>query len=89
MLFIEYDVTPEGQIELVALINAVEDDGEDPQGQAWLAWRRTHEDEGLGCVPVRPEDLALMEATQSPEDLVVIVERVILADRADKEEVPS
>ena len=39
MLFIEYDVHPSGQIELVALINAVEEDGLDPDGAAWLTWR--------------------------------------------------
>ena len=33
MLFIEYDVNPEGEIELVALINAIEEDGEDPDGK--------------------------------------------------------
>ncbi len=32
MLFIEYDVAENGEIELVALINAVEQDGEDPDG---------------------------------------------------------
>ena len=32
MLFIEYDVTPTGEIVLVALINAVEEDGADEDG---------------------------------------------------------
>jgi hypothetical protein len=32
VLFIEYDVTASGEIELVALINAVEDNGEDDTG---------------------------------------------------------
>ena len=35
MLFIEYDVGAEGAIEVVALINAQEENGEDPSGEAW------------------------------------------------------
>ena len=87
-LAIEYDVTPEGVIELVGLINAVEEDGTDPDGEAWLAWRRAHEDGGLGCVLVPPGDLSRMEATEDPDELRAIVEDVILADRRAKE-VPS
>jgi hypothetical protein len=87
-LAIEYDVTPEGVIELVGLINAVEEDGTDPDGEAWLAWRRAHEDGGLGCVLVPPVDLSRMEATEDPDELRAIVEDVILADRRAKE-VPS
>lgn len=87
MLFIEYDVNTAGEIELVALVNAVEEDGHDPEGTAWLAWRATHEDGGLGCAPVSPADLAAMESTSNAEDLRAIVERVVLADRATKEEV--
>jgi hypothetical protein len=52
LLFIEYDVNTDGEIQLVALINAVEEDDADPEGEAWLAWRSTHEDEGLGCVAI-------------------------------------
>ncbi len=89
MLFIEYDVTSDGEIELVALINAVEEDGQDPDGEAWLAWRATHDDEGVGCVGVAPSDLKALESTESPEELLATVERVILADRASKEEVVS
>ncbi len=89
MLFIEYDVSPHGEIELVALVNAVEEDGEDPDGHAWLAWRATHEDQGLGCAPVLPGDLQAMESTDDPEALRAIVERVILSDRAGKEEVAT
>jgi hypothetical protein len=89
LLFIEYDVDAEGQIELVALINATEEDGEDPKGEAWLAWRAEHEDRGLGCVGISPEDLQVMEDTEDPGQLLAIVERIILADRATKEEVPS
>ncbi len=87
MLFIEYDVSPLGEIELVALVNALEEDGEDPDGHAWLAWRATHEDGGMGCAPVLPADLQAMESAQGPDELRAIVERVILADRAGKEEV--
>jgi hypothetical protein len=87
MLFIEYDVTPEGLVELVALVNAVDEDGEDPEGEGWLAWRRGHEDEGLGCAPVPPADLAAMEAADDPDELRAIVERVVLADRRQKEQV--
>jgi hypothetical protein len=84
-LAIEYDVTPAGVIELVGLINAVEEDGTDPDGAAWLAWRRAHEDGGLGCVLVPPADLSRMEATEDPDELRTIVEQVILADRRAKE----
>ncbi len=90
MLFIEYDVDAEGQIELVALINAVEDERKDEDGSAWLAWRRSEfDDGGLGCVGVTPEELDLMEATGDPEQLRTVVERIILADRARKEQIPS
>jgi hypothetical protein len=89
MLAIEYDVTPDGVVELIALINAVEEDGADPDGEAWLAWRQTHEDAGMGCAPVPPAELARMEATEDPDELRAIVEEVILADRRAKEEVPS
>ena len=89
MLFIEYDVTTDGEIELVGLINATEEDGEDPDGEAWLAWRAEHEDGGMGCVGVAPEDLKVMEDTEDPVELLAIVERIILADRATKEAVPS
>ena len=90
MLFIEYDITASGQIELVALINAVEENGEDDAGTEWMAWRSAEfEDNGLGCVGVPPAELELMEQTEDPERLRGIVERLILADRAAKEEVPS
>lgn len=89
MLFIEYDVNPKGEIELVALINAIEEDGQDPDGEAWMAWRMEQEDGGMGCVGVPPDELKVMEETEDPEQLRSIVERIILADRATKEEVPS
>lgn len=85
MLFIEYDVTPVGEVEIVALVNAVEEDGADPDGEHWLAWRRTHEDHGLGCAPVPPSELARMEATDDPQQLRRIVEAILLADRSVKE----
>jgi hypothetical protein len=88
-LAIEYDVTPDGLIELVGLINAVEEDGADPDGVAWLEWRKEHEDGGLGCVLVPPDELSRMEATEDPDELRRIVEAVILADRRTKEKVPS
>ncbi len=91
MLFIEYDVTQNGEIELVALINAVGGRRSGPrQGLAWLSWRsREFEDHGMGCVAVPRDDLTLMEATKDTTELCAIVERIILADRAGKEEVPS
>jgi len=89
VLFIEYDVGDDGMIEVVGLINAIEENDEDPLGEDWMNWRQCFDDNGLGCVGVSPEDLALMESTDHPEQIQAIVERVILADRATKEEVPS
>jgi len=54
-----------------------------------MSWRQSFDDNGMGCVAVSPEDLTLMEVTDEPELVRAIVERVILADRATKEEVPS
>lgn len=88
-LAIEYDVTPEGVIDVVCLINAIEEDGADPDGEAWLEWRRSHEDGGHGCVLVPVADLSRMEETADPDELRAIVERVILADRRSKEETAS
>jgi hypothetical protein len=86
MLFIEYDVHPDGAIELVALVNAVDEGGDDPDGSSWLHWRATEfDDDGLGCVGVSPTDLASMEETDDPDQLRAIVERIILADRSAKE----
>jgi len=89
VLFIEYDVGDDGMIEVVGLINAIEENDEDPLGEDWMIWRQSFDDNGLGCVVVSPEDLTLMESTDDPEQIRDIVERVILADRATKEEVPS
>jgi hypothetical protein len=86
MLFLEYDVLAGGDIELVALVNAVDEDGLDPDGSSWLQWRVAEfDDDGLGCVGVTPADLALMEETEDPDRLKEIVERIILADRSTKE----
>jgi hypothetical protein len=86
MLFIEYDVHPDGEIELVALVNAVDEDGDDPDGSSWLHWRVAEfDDDGLGCVGVSPTELASMEETDDPDQLRAIVERIILADRSAKE----
>jgi hypothetical protein len=86
MLFIEYDVHPDGQIELVALVNAIDEDGNDPDGSSWLQWRAAEfDDDGLGCAGVAPNDLTLMEETDDPDQLRAIVERIILADRSAKE----
>jgi hypothetical protein len=85
VLFIEYDVDEQGEISLVALVNAQEQDGEDPDGEAWMAWRRTHGDEGWGCAPVPPADLQAMEATEDPAALRALVERIVVADRTTKE----
>jgi hypothetical protein len=86
MLFIEYDVHPDGEIELVALVNAIDEDGQDPDGSSWLQWRTAEfNDDGLGCVGVAAGDLTLMEETDDPDQLSAIVERIILTDRSAKE----
>jgi hypothetical protein len=90
LLFIEYDVTTQGEIEVVALIDAVEENGEDADGAEWLAWRVAEfDDDGLGCVGVPTSQLALMEDTDDVDELRAIVERIILTDRATKEETPQ
>lgn len=89
MLFVEYDVQPDGEIELVALVNAIDEDGHDPDGSSWLQWRVTEfDDDGLGCVGVTPADLTLMERTDDPDEIRAIVERIILEDRSAKESAP-
>lgn len=87
MLFIEYDVGADGMIEVVGLINAIEENGEDSAGEAWMTWRATFDDEGMGCVGVSPDELVEMEATDDPDTLSAVVERIILADRRAKETV--
>ncbi len=87
LLFIEYDVTAQGEIELVALINATEQSGDDADGAAWMEWRvDTFDDDGLGCVGVPADRLALMEETDDVDQLRAIVEGIVLADRAAKEQ---
>ena len=62
VLFIEYDVTSTGEIELVALINAVEATGADADGSDWLAWRTAEfDDDAMGCSASRPLSSPLME----------------------------
>jgi hypothetical protein len=86
LLFIEYDVTTQGDIELVALINAVEQNGDDADGADWMASRvAAFDDDGLGCVGVPPQQLAWMEETEDADQLRFIVERIVLHDRATKE----
>ena len=68
MLFVEYDVTPEGEIELVALVNAVEENGEDADGSAWMDWRRDEfDDNGLGSVGVSSDDYEALRNSSPPE----------------------
>jgi hypothetical protein len=89
VLFIEYDVGEDGMIEVVGLINAIEENDEDPLGEDWVGWRQSFDDNGLGCVAVSPEDLVLMESTDDPGQIRAVVERINLADRVTKEEVAS
>lgn len=86
MLFIEYDVTTDGVVEPVAVIEATESNGDDPNGEAWYQWRRSMEDSGVGCAPLTAEVMAELEGTSDPDRLRAVVERVILADRRSKEE---
>jgi hypothetical protein len=89
MLFIEYDVHSDGEIELVALVNAIDEDGHDPDGSSWMRWRVSEfDDDGLGCVGVSPTDLALMEQTDDPDQLRAVVERIVLDDWSTKEKAP-
>ena len=90
VLFIEYDVDPDGDIELVALVNAVEEDGQDEDGSAWMAWRSpltstTPDGVAWAC---RPTTSPRWSPPRTRRGSGTIVERIILADRAGKEEVP-
>jgi hypothetical protein len=86
MLFIEYDVSPDGMMKVVGLVNAVDREGDDPDGEAWLSWRRTQfDDGGLGCARVAPADLERMESACDADALRTVVEQILLADRSAKE----
>jgi hypothetical protein len=71
MLFIECDVTLEGEIALVALINAVEEEGCDPEGEVPRARPRRarparHLPRGQPAdQPVREGDRPRAEATMT------------------------
>jgi hypothetical protein len=89
VLYIEYDVAPDGEVGLVALVNAVDEDGHDADGSAWMSWRRAEfDDDGWGCAAVPPEALAQMEGTDDVAALRDLVEQLVLADRAAKEAAP-
>jgi hypothetical protein len=84
MLFVEYDVDQEGMIEIVALINAIEEDDLDRDGAQWLAWRSSHEDGGFGCVAVPMELLEKMENTEDANELRSLVEALVVEDHTAK-----
>ena len=89
MLCIEYDVASDGKVELVALVNAVDEDGNDADGSAWMAWRRgAFDDDGWGCAAVPSAALAQMESLDDTAALRDLVEQLVLADRAAKQEAP-
>jgi hypothetical protein len=87
MLAIEYDVDEEGVIHVVALVNAEEEAGDDPHGEAWLAWRRAHEDGGRGCVGVSGDSLRALEVLleeEQEDEFVSEIERLVIADHNAK-----
>ena len=85
MLFLEYDVDEAGMIEIVAVIDAFEEDGNDPDASEWRAWRSTLSDAGHGFVAV-PDDLeAAIEDERDPGEVLDLIEELILADRRTKE----
>jgi hypothetical protein len=57
--------------------------------RGWTGGFAEFDNHGLGCAAGPPGDLALMEQAQDPGRLRSIVERVILADRAAKEQAPA
>ena len=84
MLFIEYDVDDAGLIEVIAVIDAFEQDGLDPDASEWIDWRKSFEDAGHGCVGVPVELEEAIDAEQSPTELLDRIEMLILADRSSK-----
>lgn len=48
--------------------------------------RAAFDDHGMGCVGVPPAQLAVLETTEDPDALRTLVEQIILADHATKEE---
>ncbi len=85
MLFIEYDVDEEGLIEVVAVVDAYEEDDLDPGATEWIAWRNSFEDGGHGFVAV-PQDLEeAIEADHDPGELLDRIEKLIVTDRIAKE----
>lgn len=87
MLAIEYDVDEEGVIHIVALVNAEEESDEDPDGEAWLAWRRSHEDGGRGCVGVAGDALRTLEVLLEEgreREFVAEIERIVTEDHNKK-----
>ncbi|MGC8481934.1 MAG: hypothetical protein ACP5PJ_10330, partial [Acidimicrobiales bacterium] len=74
-------------IHIVALVNAEEESGEDPDGEAWLAWRRGHEDGGRGCVGVAGNALRALELLLEEEherEFVSEIERIVMEDHNGK-----
>ena len=84
MLFIEYDVDDAGLIEVVAVIDAFDEDGLDPDASEWIDWRNSFEDAGHGCVAVPVEIEEAIDAPESPSEVLDRIEMLILADRISK-----
>jgi hypothetical protein len=84
MLFIEYDHDDEENVQLIALIDASEENDEDPSGEHWLEWRRSLDDKGIGCCPVTEADNERMDAIADPNELRHFVMGVVRADAAAK-----
>lgn len=54
-----------------------------------MAWRRTHEDAGMGCAPVPPNQLSRIEEPKTPKSFTRSSRKSSSPDRRTKEEVPS
>lgn len=85
MLAVEYDVAEDGLIHVVAVIEAVDEEGVDLEGEAWIRWRRAHSDEGHGCVVLSPTEFKLIGDTEDEDELRRITEMAILRDRQGNE----